>query len=282
MKRRSALLTLAMAGLAPAVMAGPAAAPDPVRLRYCGLLRGCGLAAPEGWCPPDLSGGADGVRYDDRRCAEARELSARGVRNDDPVGYRLYAFLGHRYRVEYAVDGQVPLSAARLAYLMNDLPLAARLLTRFQSTKYTAEYLDPQRRRFRGSKGGKLTGEADLVAGGPDEHSSWYFGEGTSKVGPWRLRGRSLMRFEFAPVGTDGRRVSYRIRIVSTPTNAILNAIMNLGLFKSIVAGEVREIVEDVTKASRALDATGAAALRSGTDWSPEEEDRLSALLRLP
>ena len=282
MERPSAVLALAIAGLAHPVTAGPAAAPDPLRLRYCGLLKGCGLTAPEGWCPSVLSGGVGGVRYDDRRCAEARELSARGVRNDDPVGYRLYAFLGHRYRVEYAIDGEVPLSAARLTHLMDDLPLAARLLTRHQSTKYVAEYLDPQRRRFRGSKGGKLTGEANLVAGGPDERTTWYFGEGTSKVGPWRLRGRSLMRFEFAPAGTDGRRVSYRIRIVSTPTNAILNAIMNLGLFKSIVTGEVRGMVEDVTRASRALDAARGAAQPSGADSSREDEDELSALLRLP
>ena len=282
MERPSAVLALAIAGLAPAVMAQPTAAPDPVRLRYCGLLRGCALAAPEGWCPAELSGGVAGVRYDDRRCAEARELSARGVRNDDPVGYRLYAFLGHRYRVEYAIDGEVPLSAARLTYLMNDLPLAARLLTRYQSTKYAAEYLDPERRRFRGRKGGKLTGQAELIAGGPDERTSWYFGEGTSRIGPWRLRGRSLMRFEFAPVGTDPRRVSYRIRIVSTPTNAILNAIMNLGLFKSIVTGEVREMVEDVTKASHALDTAGGAAPRPGGDSSLEDEDKLASLLRLP
>jgi len=282
MRRRSAVLALAIAGLAHPVMAGPAAAPDPLRLRYCGLVKGCGLTAPEGWCPSALSGGVDGVRYDDRRCAEARELSARGVRNDDPVGYRLYAFLGHRYRVEYAIDGEVPMSAARLTYLMNDLPLAARLLTRYQSTKYAAEYLDPQRRRFRGRKGGKLTGEADLIAGGPDERTCWYFGEGTSRIGPWRLRGRSLMRFEFAPVGTDPRRVAYRIRIVSTPTNAFLNAIMSFGLFRSIVTGEVREMVEDVTKASRALDAAGVAALRAGVDSSPEDEDKLSALRRLP
>jgi hypothetical protein len=262
--------------------AATAEKPDPLRVRYCGILRGCGLAAPDGWCPPALSKGVDGVRYDDERCGEARELTAFGVRNDDLAGYRLFAFLGHRYRVLYAVEGEVPLSAARLGYLMSDLPLAARLLTRFQSTQYSAEYLDPQRRRFRGSKGSKLTGEADLIAGGPGARTSWYFGEGTSKVGPWRLRGRSLMRFELAPAGEDGRRVRYRVRIVSTPTNAALNLIMNLGLFKSIVNGEIREMVEDVTQASGRLEAAGASALQAEPQWSPEDREKLAALLRLP
>lgn len=278
---RLALTAAALVLSATAAQAAPKPKPDPLRPRYCGLLKGCGLQAPDGWCPPEQSQGIDGVKYDDERCSEARELTAHGVRNDDLPGYRLFAFLGHRYRVLYDVEGEVPLSAARLGYLMGDLPLAARLLTRFQPTQYTAEYVDPQRRRFRGSKGSKLTGEADLIAGGPDARTSWYFGEGTSKVGPWRLRGRSLMRFEFAPAGADGRRVRYRVRILSTPTNAALNLIMNLGLFKSIVNGEIREMVEDVTQASGRLEAAGA-SLPADTRWSPEDREKLAGLLRLP
>src|SRR5512145_3420360 len=108
-------------------------------------MKGCGLAAPDGWCSDEASRGVQGLRYDETRCRDARELSTRGVRNDDLTGYRLFAFLGHRYRVEYAVKGEVALSAARLSYLMNELPLAARLLTEMQGTRYTAEYLDEGR-----------------------------------------------------------------------------------------------------------------------------------------
>ena len=269
---------IALVTAAPAARA--AETPDPLRVRYCGLLRGCGLTAPEGWCSEEQSRGVQGLRYDETRCRDARELHARGVRNDDLTGYRLYGFLGHRYRVEYAVSGEVALSAARLTYLMSELPFAARLLTRFQGTPYAAEYLDPGHRRFRGNKGTKLSGEADLVSGSPQEGTVWYFGDGASKVGPWRLRGRSLMRFEFAPSAADGRKVAYNVRIVTTPTNAVLNALMNLGLFKSIVNGEIREMVEDVTEASRKLDAQGQGA--PGGDWSAEERDKLAALLRLP
>jgi hypothetical protein len=255
--------------------------PDPLRVRYCGLLRGCGLPAPDGWCSAEESKGIDGLRYDETRCRDARDLHARGVRNDDLAGYRLYSFLGHRYRVEYAVSGEVALSSARLTYLMSELPLAARLLTRFQGTPYAAEYLDPGRRRFRGNKGSKLSGEADLVSGSAQEGTVWYFGDGASKIGPWRLRGRSLMRFAFAPAGADGRKVSYDVRIVTTPTNAVLNTLMNMGMFKGIVNGEIREMVEDVTQASHKLDAQGPSVLESG-DWSAEEREKVTSLLRLP
>jgi hypothetical protein len=266
------------------LLTGPALAqdkPDPLRTRYCGLMRGCGLDAPAGWCPEDVSRGVQGLRYDEARCKDARELRSRGVRNDDLPGYRLYAFLGHRYRVEYAVKGEVAVSGARLAYLMSELPLAARLLTELQGTRYTAEYLDEGRRRFRGSKGSKLSGQADLVSGSPQEGLVWYFGDGTSKVGPWKLRGRSLMRFAFSPSGADGRGIAYDVRIVTTPSSGFLNAIMNMGLFKSIVNGEIREMVNDVTQASRKLDGS-AARLQQSADWSAEEKEKLEALLRVP
>ena len=266
------------------LLAGPAAAaekPDPLRARYCGLMKGCGLEAPPGWCSEEDARGVKGLTYDEIRCKDARDLSARGVRNDDLPGYRLYAFLGHRYRVEYAVKGEVAVSAARLTYLMSELPLAARLLTEIQGTRYTAEYVDAERRRFRGSKGSKLAGEADLVSGSPQEGTVWYFGVGTSKVGPWKLRGRSLMRFEFAPVPSDARRIAYQVRIVTTPTTGFLNAIMNMGLFKSIVNGEIRGMVEDVTEASRKLE-TRAPALQGSEAWSAEEKEKLGALLRIP
>ena len=271
-------------GVVLAALAGLARAdekPDPVATRYCGLMRGCGLDAPNGWCSEQASRGIEGLKYDEARCRDPRELAARGVRNDDLAGYRLYAFLGHRYRAEFAVSGEVAVSAARLSFLMSELPLAARLLTQYQQTPYTAEYVDDTRRRFRGAKGSKLTGEAEMVSGSPQEGMVWYFGDGSSKVGPWRLRGRSLMRFEFAPAGADGRKISYRVRIVTTPTNAFVNALMGMGLFKSIVNGEIRDMVEDVTEASRKLDAQGPAVLDSG-GWSAEEKEKLAALLRLP
>ena len=281
MMRRSGL-ALALALFAGSVSAAEKAEkPDPIRTRYCGLMRGCGLDAPEGWCTEEASRGIPGLRYDEARCKEARDLSARGVRNDDLPGYRLYAFLGHRYRVEYAVKGEVAVSAARLGYLMSELPLAARLLTELQGTSYTAEYLDESRRRFRGSKGSKLAGQADLVSGSPQEGVVWYFGDGTSKVGPWKLRGRSLMRFAFTPAGADGRGIAYDVRIVTTPSSGFLNAVMNMGLFKSIVNGEIREMVEDVTEASRKLDAQ-APRLQQSNAWSAGEKQQVEALLRLP
>ena len=70
----------------------------------------------------------------------------------DPVGSRLYRLLGRRYRASYTVDDRVALGEARLTFLMNDLPLAARLLTHFQRRRYEVRYLDDTRTHFWGRK----------------------------------------------------------------------------------------------------------------------------------
>jgi hypothetical protein len=60
----------------------PQATPSP---ELCGLLARCGLPVDPAFCPPALSAGVNGVTYDESRCAEARDLRARGVAPDDPV-----------------------------------------------------------------------------------------------------------------------------------------------------------------------------------------------------
>src|SRR5690606_23739888 len=87
---------------------------------YCKLLYACGLKVPAGACPashelgPPAPFGPAG-----ERCVEARELEARGLRADHPeYGFRLYRFLGHEYRVVYAIPDTLPISRARLEYLL--------------------------------------------------------------------------------------------------------------------------------------------------------------------
>ena len=57
---------------------------------------------------------------------------------------------------------------------------------------------------------------------------------------------------------------------------------MNMGLFKSIVNGEIREMVEDVTEASRKLDAQAPRVPAVERVVAPRRSEKLAALLRLP
>jgi hypothetical protein len=254
----------------------PAASPSP---ELCGLLARCGLVVETGFCTPAMSAGVDGVHYDEARCAEARDLRARGVAPTDPVGSRLYRLLGRRYRASYTVDDRVALGEARLTFLMNDLPLAARLLTHFQKRRYEVRYLDDTRTRFWGRKDDALTGEAQLVAGSVPERRLVYFGRGVSKVAFWRLGGNGFLQFEFQPAPGG---VAYRLKLIASPDNGLINAIMNTGLFKRIVYGHMREVLDDITQAAAKLARDGGAAIQGSPDWSVEEKAKIAAFLQLP
>jgi len=162
-----------------------------------------------------------GVSYDDARCGEARELSRRGIASDDPVWYSLYRFLGKRYRVTYAVSGELPISAERLSFLLDDLPLAAKLLTAFRGRTYTAEYLDEEHRHFRGSKQGTLRGEARRLLGQTPEGRLVYFGFGSSKVAFWRLGGQSLATLSFAAQAKPASGIAYSLSVLVTPRTTV-------------------------------------------------------------
>ena len=247
------------------------------------MLARCGLPAPLPACSEPLSRGVRGVIYDDERCGETRRLFEQGLLPTDPLGARVYRLLGRRYRVVYSIEGRVPISRPRFLYLLDDLPLAAKLLARFQGKPYSAEYLDgPPHRHFRGGRQGVLTGEAQLVTGSPQQSGLTYFGTGTSQVGFWSLRGLSLLELEFAPVGAGSSQLTYRIKVVASPVNAFYDTVMRLGLFRSLVEGRLREVIGDITQAMAKLEAGGLGAIATRPDWTPEEKAKLTALLRLP
>lgn len=277
-----AVLCLIAASPTAADPAPPAAIPvsEPSRREFCSILARCGLPPAAGACPEPLTRGVAGVEYDDARCAEPRRLFARGVRPQGDIGFRLYRFLGRRYRVVYPIQGRLEMSAARMELLLGDLPLAARLLSHLQEVPYEAEYLDADHLRFRGRRGTGLSGEAEIVAGGARERSLVYFGHGRSQVGPWKMRGLGLVQVDYWPAA-DGRGLEYRMHVVATPTNSFYNFLMNRGIFKSVLVKKAREILTDIAKASRKLDQAGA-TLAADPRWTPPDRDKITALLRVP
>jgi len=282
--RLALLIALSCVGAAGGAQT-PAPTPSPLptpsaaaRLEYCSLLRKCGLSAPSA-CTEPLTRGVPGVDYDAERCDPARELTQRGVDPTDPASFRLFRFLGERYQVVYRMEGSLAISVARLDFLLDDLPLAAALLTRFQKTRYEAEYLDgPARRRFKARRGDNLDGEATRVAGDPMGRDLVYFGRGTSRVGPWKMRGLGLVQVRYAS-DPAGKGLRYDVRVVAAPVNAVVNLMMKTGIFRRIVLGHIREVLDDVAEAGAKIEKQG---LGEGGPWSAEQKEKIAALLRLP
>jgi len=258
----------------------PLPTPDPRLREYCSLVRACALPGGAISCPAEVSGGVAGVTYDEERCRPARALVARGVGPEAPRHYSLFRFLGRRYQVVYEVTGELAIGANRLSYLVDDLPLAARLLTHFQGVTYTAEYLDADKSRLKASREGTMAAEAERISGSTGEGLLYYFGSGTSKLGPWKLRGQALVEVGYKPA-PSGRGLAYRIRILATPANAVVNAFMGMGLFKSVLRGKVEEVLKDIAQASAKLDKQGLSGAAAAA-FSEDEKRRIEALLARP
>lgn len=266
---RGALLALL------ASAAGASAGVSPDRERFCSLLRHCGLPEPSGMC----GGAAMEQGYDSDRCADARRLNEQGIETGSPLGYRLFQFLGARYQVVYAADGELALSPPRLAFLVEDLPLAAKLLTHFQKKRYSATYLDAEHRRFKASRADVLTTEADRILGSASAGRIEYFGSGQSQVGLWKLKGLTLLQVSLWPAG-EGRTVGYRVRVVSSPVNAAVNAVMRMPVFRELVEQHIRETLDDITQAARKMQGSGLSD--PPAEWTPDDRRKLAEFLKLP
>ncbi len=281
--RTNAPVALAIGFFLMAFFALPAAAGQS-QLEYCSLLSKCGIPRPAGSCPDSLSQGVPEVKYDAERCGEAREMYKRGVSPSDPgYGYRLYRNLGERFRVVYTVEESIPISEARLGFLLNDLPLAARLLSHYQKEKYEAEYLDsPTNRNFKGKKGDNLTGRAWLLTGSTGERRLYYHGFGVAQVAWWRLRGYAFMDFQFRHDPKDPKKLNYTLKILVFPGNSVVNVIMNLGMFRNIALGKVKEVLTDITGASHKLALDGGKEILKNASWNTAEKKSIEKLLALP
>jgi hypothetical protein len=260
-----------------AVLVAPSPPPDARAAELCGLVLACALPAGAVSCPA----GAPPVEYDQKRCEAPRALVARGITPDAPRHAPLFRFLGRKYQVAYDVSGDLPLSPVRLSFLVDDLPLAARLLTHFQGVAYSVEYLDADRSRMKASRADTLEATAEQVSGSTGEGLLYYYGSGSSRLGPWKLRGQALVEVRYTPAPT-GRGLRYRIRILASPANAVVNAFMNLWMFKSVLRGKVEEVLRDIAQASAKLDRAGLAGIAASGSWSEDEQRRIAALLARP
>jgi hypothetical protein len=248
----------------------------------CALVKACALAVEVPSCTPDQSRPLDGVAYDELRCSEPRDLLAHGIVPDVGMGAFVYPFLGGRYRVVYDITGEAPISEAKFDYLARDLPLAAKLATRFSKTKYSIHYVDEGAKRFHAERADKLTGEAELLFFDAAAKRRAYYGWGSSKFGPWKLHGSTYLDVRVRPGVKDSRGIAYDVRIRTAPVNAMINAIMRLGLFKGYVIGQIEDTLKDLVGAAAALSKQGVDSILKDPAFSPEEREKVRALAALP
>lgn len=197
------------------------------------------------------------------------------------MGVFVYPFLGGRYRVVYDITGEATISEARFDYLAEELPLASHLATRFSKTKYVIRYADATLTRFHAERADKLTGDAELLFSEAAGKRRTYYGWGTSKFGPWKLSGSAYVDIRIKPSAKNPKGITYDVRIRTAPVNAMVNAIMRLGLFKGYVVGQIEDTMKDLIGAAAALSPENLEKTLSDPTFTAEERAKIRVLATL-
>jgi len=178
------------------------------------------------------------------------ELQERGLQSATGPGRQIYRQVAGRHRVEYKVEGTLPMPIEVMRYLMNNLPFATQLINAYQKTDFKASYLDRSKRRFTGS-GERLSGTFTTVLQNGARTRSLYTGSGTVEVLAWKLRGTTVVIFDCDE--TAGRQCDYSLRCMVFPDSAIVKSILNFRLFRNSIIGVLERTSRSVQESAMAF-----------------------------
>ena len=194
------------------------------------------------------------LKYDDEFCAPFKEVRKRGFEPTPgaPMVPEVYSRLGRRYRAIYENKGTLPLGQDVISYLFDNMPFTADLINAYLGTNYTLEYTSKNRRYFNGSNGRSLSGEFYWAlqdsAGQKLGMRNLFFGYGHAKVLKWSLHGTAIAYLDMEEISKNELR--YKLTAIVFPGNSVLNSIMQMRVFKSVVNDKIDHIVKDIKKAS--------------------------------
>ena len=243
--------------------------PSPQRA-YCNLMRSCKIQDKTLTCTEATSAPVSGVELDQTYCSWVRGFTRRGIFPTTPDAMDMFRNMGTKYHVMYVVVDTVPIPMPALDLLMANIPVAAKLINSYRDTKYQAEYpIAHDSLFFKGNNGKNLSGQARQLWIRDDHRERVYWGQGKVSVLKWNMVGNVVIEFRAWPVAPASPLTSYSLRFTMFPANALVNSIMNMGMFKSVALGKIQEILDDVMQASQAY-AQGKPALKPVT-YTPEE-----------
>ena len=228
------------------------AEPNLGHLAMCSGVKQClGYDFPQ--CSAEEKKPNPDIKYNAEYCAPYIELKQRGLQTNDPRAYDLFRYMGRQYRVIYKLNGKLPVSKEMMIYLFDNMDFTAQLVNAYRKTKYTIKYETPDRKNFSGDNGDNLFGSFvwllnDSAGKDPGMHHV-FFGRGKTKILAWKLHGTATAILDLKEINKDS--VSYEFRSIVSPNGAVLNSIMNLGVFNKVVNGKIKEIVDNIENAAK-------------------------------
>jgi len=228
------------------------AEPNPGHLAMCSGVKQC-LNHDFPQCSAEEKKPNPDIKYNAEFCAPYIELKQRGLRVDDPKVRDLYRYMGRKYRVTFKLSGKLPVSKEMMIYLFDNMEFTAQLVNAYRKTKYTITYDTPDKKHFSGDNGDNLFGNFiwllnDSAGINPGMHHV-FFGRGRTKILAWQLHGTATAILDLRNI--DDNSVFYEFRAIVSPSGAVLNSIMNLGIFNSVVNGKIKEIIDNIEGAAR-------------------------------
>lgn len=194
------------------------------------------------------------LKYDNEFCSVYNDLKNRGGQSFFTSGasVEILARLGRRYRVEYINEGTIPLSKNVMSFLFDNMPFTAQLINAYLDANYMLEYTSRDRRFFKGSNGRSLSGEFYWALQDSAKQKlgmrNVFFGYGHAQVLKWTLHGSAIAFLDLEPVSNNS--VKYKLTAIVFPGNSVLNSIMQMKVFKSVVNSKIDNIVDDIKKAA--------------------------------
>jgi hypothetical protein len=139
-----------------------------------------------------------------------------------------------------------------ISYLFDNMPFTAELINAYLGTNYKLEYTSKNRRFFTGTNGRSLSGEFYWAlqdsAGQKLGMRNVFFGYGHAQVLKWALHGTAVAYLDMDPV--SDKEIRYKLTAIVFPGNSVLNSIMQMRVFKSVVGDKIDHIVRDIKKSS--------------------------------
>ena len=159
-------------------------------------------------------------KYDKEFCGVFKEVEKRGFLPDPNVtmAAEVYARLGRRYRAIYVNEGTLPLNEDVIKYLFDNMPFTAQLALQ--------------------DSAGQKHGMRNV-----------FFGYGHAHVLKWQLHGTAIAYLDMDPL--PGNKLKYKLTAIVFPANSVLNSIMQMKVFRSVVNSKIDQIVDDVKKSSK-------------------------------
>jgi len=195
------------------------------------------------------------VDYNEEFCAPYKEIVKRGFPTDfkAPMMVDVFLRLGRQYRAVYENEGTIPLEVNEITYLFDNMPFTADLVNAYLETDYTLQYISRDRRYFSGGNGHGLSGDFYWAlqdsAGAKPALRNMFFGYGYAQILKWSLKGTAIAYLDMDLVAP--RTLKYKLKAFVFPSNSVLNSIMQLRVFKSVVNSKIDGIVGDIKKASK-------------------------------